>query len=76
VTNGDGAAVHIEFCLVDAELPHAGEHLGTERLVDLDAVDLCKLVPGCRKQRPNRGDGPDTHYVRRHTHRHRSHDAR
>src|SRR5262245_53597700 len=37
MTDGDGAAVHVELRLIDVELAHAGEHLGAEGLVDLDA---------------------------------------
>src|SRR5438046_913855 len=36
MADGDGAAVDVELCLVDADLARASDHLGAERLVDLE----------------------------------------
>ena len=40
VAEGDGAAVDVQLVVADAELAGGGHHLGGERLVDLDEVDV------------------------------------
>src|SRR3954454_9886103 len=52
----DGAAVHVDLVLVDAEHPDRVEHHGGERLVDLPEVDVVGREPGLL-ERDLRGGG-------------------
>ena len=48
---------------VDLPLAQAGEHLGGERLVELDQVDLVEGEPGAVEGRGGRGDRADAHHL-------------
>jgi hypothetical protein len=50
VAHGDGSAVHVELVEVDAELTGGRDHLGGERLVDLDEVDVVDRQAGPRQR--------------------------
>src|SRR5579862_956943 len=57
VAERDGATVHVELVLGDAELVGRGEAHGREGLVDLEQVDVAHLEAGprqCRRDRPRR----------------------
>src|SRR5262249_44954792 len=58
-------AVDIELLLVEPELADAGDDLGAERLVDLDAVDLVETEAGPFQERADRRRGADAHDLRR-----------
>ena len=54
-------AVEVEGPLVDPEIAHAGERLRSERLIELDHLDVADLEPGAGQRFPRRGDRPDAH---------------
>ena len=56
-----GAAVEVEGPLVDPEIAHAGQRLRSERLIELDHLDVADLEPGAGQRFPRRGDRPDAH---------------
>jgi hypothetical protein len=60
----DRAPVHVEPLLVDAELAGARQHLGGERLVELDQLDITQLEPGGRECPAGGRDRPDSHVGR------------
>src|SRR5438270_2556515 len=68
VPEGDGAAVGIELVVdADAELVAHGQHLGGERLVELDDVDIGDLHPGLGQDLAHGVDGTDAHDLGRTT---------
>src|SRR4051812_24849296 len=78
VPEGDGAAVGIEpgIPVVEAELPHAGEHLGRESLVELDDVHVGKRELGLGQDLSRRGNWPESHGARLDAHDRARDDAR
>src|SRR4051794_38444383 len=46
VAHGDGAAVHVQLVLVDAEVAGGRDDLRGERLVDLEQVDVADAETG------------------------------
>ena len=64
MAEGDGTAVDVQLVVVDTHLVGAGQHLGGERLVDLDEVDVpdgqARPVQGLT----DRLDGTQTHDLR------------
>ena len=61
MTEGDRPAVDVQPLLLDPELARAGEHLGGERLVDLDQVDVVKRQSGAVQCSPDRGHRAHPH---------------
>ena len=73
VAEGDRPAVDVELLLGDAEVPGRGDHLGGERLVDLDEVDVVDGHSGAGERLAARLDRPEAHDLRvqaRHARRH------
>ncbi len=70
MTERDGAAVHVELVVGDAQLAGAIDGLRRERLVDLEQIDVLDAKPGLREQLADRGHRADAHDVRIHA-RHR-----
>ena len=58
VPERDRPAVDVERSSSMPELADAGEHLGGERLVDLDQVDVAELEAGPSRARAIAGTGP------------------
>jgi len=76
MADGNRAAVDVELGFVDAELARAGHHLGAERLVDLEAIDVGKFMAGALEHRFDGGNRADAHDLRRHAHSGAGDDAR
>src|SRR3569833_2481694 len=75
MADGDSPTIRVELRVVDIELAYAGEHLGTERLVDFDTVDVGELQARGREQRLDRIHRADAHVLRRYAHGHAGQDA-
>src|SRR5215470_1609088 len=76
VPDRDRAAVDVELALVETELARAGHDLCSERLVDLEAVDVGELQAGALEHGLDRRHRADAHDFRRHADRSAGHDAR
>src|ERR1700722_14228804 len=57
VAQGDGPAVHVDFLVPDAQVPHGLDGDRGERLVDLDQVQVGDAQPGLAEGAPDRGRG-------------------
>src|SRR4029450_101646 len=66
MTDGDGAAVDVEFGFVDAELTRTRHDLRAEGFVDLEAIDVGKLEPCALEHGLDGGDRTDAHDVGSH----------
>ena len=66
MADGDGAAIDVEFGLVEAEFFDAGEDLGAEGFVDFDAGDLAKAHAGGFEHGADGWRGADAHDLGRH----------
>src|SRR5690606_8798179 len=61
VADGDGAAVDVQLLQRDAEVAVGGDHLGGERLVDLDQVDVVDGETGAAQRLLRRLDRAEAH---------------
>src|SRR5712692_5744115 len=59
----DGAAVHVDALVVEAEQAHASERLRCERLIELDHLHVARLEAGLLQGLEGRWHRPDTHVV-------------
>src|SRR6266511_5519993 len=66
MTDGDGAAVDVEFGFVDAELTRTRHDLRAEGFIDLEAIDVRKLEPCALEDGLDGGHRTDAHDVRSH----------
>ena len=64
VAEGDRPAVDVELVPADTELLGRRDHLGGERLVQLDQVDVVDRQPGARQRHPARLDRSEAHDLR------------
>jgi hypothetical protein len=58
VAEGDRAAVDVQPIRIDRKLAKAGEHLGRERFVQLDEIDLVERQAGDLQDLADRGNRP------------------
>ena len=63
---GDRPAVDVQLGGVDRQLSQTGQHLGRERLVQLDEIDVVEGEPGARQRLPDRGHRSDPETLRLH----------
>src|SRR5271167_3382875 len=66
MSDGYGAAVDVQLCMIQPQFAFASQSLRGEGFVDLNPINLVEPQPTSSKNRSNGGNRADAHDLRRH----------